>query len=368
MLSRRTMLAASSAAALGSALTPSVTLAAAPNRPLVIAHRGCSGERPEESRLAYELAIDEGADFIEPDLVPTKDGHMVCRHEPEIGGTTDIASHPEFADRKTTLVIDGEKVTGWFTQDFTLAELKTLRCRERLPQFRPDSAKYDGQAPILTYQEVVDIARAGTRRTGRVIGTYPEMKHPTFFASIGLPLEHRLAHMLKVNNLSSHTAPVFVQCFEVGALKTFSTLSPAPRVQLIDNEGGPADLPHLTYAEMVTPSGLASVRTYADAIGPNQGMAVDLNALPKPKATTLVDDAHRAGLKVHTWTARRENFFLPKSLQIGDPAAPDFLRQPGDIDFLLLALYEAGVDGVFSDFSSLNYKARDEFLSRRRRA
>ena len=161
-------------------------------KPIVIAHRGASGERPEESRLAYELAIDEGADFIEPDLVPTKDGHLVCRHEPEIGGTTDVARHPEFADRKTTLVIDGEKITGWFTQDFTLAELKTLRCRERLPELRPGSASFDGQSPILTYQEMVGIAEAGSRRTGRTIGTYPEMKHPTFFASIGLPLEHRL--------------------------------------------------------------------------------------------------------------------------------------------------------------------------------
>ena len=178
---------------------------------------------PEESRLAYELAIDEGADFIEPDLVPTKDGHLVCRHEPEIGGTTDVAHHPEFADRKTTLTIDGEQITGWFTQDFTLEELKTLRCRERLPQLRPGSASYDGQSPILTYQEMVEIARAGSRRTGRTIGTYPEMKHPTFFASIGLPLEHRLLDLLKANDLNSRTAPVFVQCFEVGALKTFGS-------------------------------------------------------------------------------------------------------------------------------------------------
>ena len=363
MQTRRSVIAAAAALSAGSLAGPSLAQAAQAKRPVVIAHRGCSGERPEESRLAYELAIDEGADFIEPDLCPTKDGHLVCRHEPEIGGTTDVAHHPEFADRKKTLVIDGEQINGWFTQDFTLAELKTLRCRERLPQLRPESTKFDGQAPILTYQEMVDIAHAGTRRTGRTIGTYPEMKHPTFFASIGLPLEHRLAHLLKINNLSSRTAPVFVQCFEVGALKTFSQLSMAPRVQLIDNEGGPADLPKLTYAEMVTPEGLKAVRAYADAIGPNQAMVLDLNAQPKPAATSLVADAHAAGLKVHSWTARKENFFLPKSLQLGDPTAPDFAREAGDIDYLLRALYATGIDGVFSDFSSLNFKARAEYLA-----
>lgn len=367
MTDRRTLLAAAAALTASGLLNPALAKTSRKKRPIVIAHRGCSGERPEESRLAYELAIDEGADFIEPDLCPTKDGHLVCRHEPEIGGTTNVASHPEFADRKKTLVIDGENIEGWFTQDFTLEELKTLRCRERLPQLRPDSAKYDGQSPILTYQEMVDIANAGSRRTGRTIGTYPEMKHPTFFASIGLPLEHRLHHLLKINNLNSRTSPVFVQCFEIGALKTFSQLSQAQRVQLIDNEGGPADQLKMTYAEMVTPDGLKAVRAYADAIGPNQAMVLDMNAAPKPKATSLVADSHAAGLMVHSWTARKENFFLPKSLQIGDPTSPDFARQAGDIDYLLRALYETGIDGVFSDFSSLNFKARAEVLAARGR-
>jgi glycerophosphoryl diester phosphodiesterase len=330
----------------------------AARRPLVIAHRGCSGERPEETRLAYELAIDEGADFIEPDLVPTKDGHLVARHENEIGGTTNVASHAEFAGRRMTKTIDGQAVTGWFTEDFTLAELKTLRCRERLPEVRPDSAKYDGLSPILTYQEVIDIARAGSKRTGRTVGTYPEMKHPTYFASIGLPLEHRLAHMLKINDLDSRTAPVFVQCFEVGALKNFAQLSSAPRVQLMDDEGGPVDLPHLTYAAMSTPDGLKTVRAYADAIGPNQDMVLNFKAQLKPAATRLVATAHAAGLEVHSWTARKENMFLPKSLQIGDPSSPGFERQTGDIGFLLRALYETGIDGVFSDYSGLAFKAR----------
>jgi len=331
---------------------------AATRRPLVIAHRGCSGERPEETRLAYELAIDEGADFIEPDLVPTKDGHLVARHENELSDTTNVAAHAEFAHRKATKIIDGETITGWFTEDFTLAELKTLRCRERLPRLRPESAKYDGVSPILTYQEVIDIARAGSRRTGRVIGTYPEMKHPSYFASIGLPLEHRLAHMLKINDLVSSTAPVFVQCFEVGALKTFSTLLPVPRVLLMDDTGGPVDLPHLTYAEMATPGGLNDVRLYADAIGPNQDMVLNFKAQPKPAATQLVKNAHQAGLAVHSWTARKENFFLPASLQIGDRRSPDFDGETGDIGFLIRALYETGIDGVFSDYAGLAFKAR----------
>jgi glycerophosphoryl diester phosphodiesterase len=334
--------------------------------PLVIAHRGASGERPEETRMAYDLAIDEGADFIEPDLVATKDGVLVARHENEIAATTDVAHRPEFADRKATKVIDGEKITGWFTEDFTLAELKTLRCRERLPQLRPGNAAYDGQDPILTFDEMVQIARAGSRRSGRTIGVYPEMKHPTYFAGIGLPLEHRLADALKAHDLNSSTAPVFVQCFEVGALKTIARLSRAPRVQLMSGEGGPADLPNVRYADMITADGLKAVRAYAHAIGPDQAMVLNLKALPAPTPTSLVADAHAAGLKVHSWTARQENYFLPKSLQRGDPAQADHPRQPGDIDALLRALYETGIDGVFSDFPALNFKARAEVMATRR--
>jgi glycerophosphoryl diester phosphodiesterase len=362
MTTRRTLIAGALLGA-ASAGFPAAAAGTGARRPLVIAHRGASGERPEETRLAYELAIDQGADFIEPDLTPTKDGHLVCRHEPEIGGTTDVANHPEFADRKRPCVIDGETVTGWFTQDFTLAELKTLRCRERLPQIRPQSATYDGQAQILTFQEVIDIARKGSARTGRRIGVYPEMKHPSVFASIGLPLEGRLASILKANGLNSPSAPVFVQCFEVGPLKTFSRLSSARRVQLIDKTGGPADLSGQTYAQMITPEGLKAVRAYADAIGPNQGLVLDLAASPRPVPTRLVADAHAQGLKVHCWTARKENLFLPKSLQIGDPAAADFAGQAGNIEALLNSLYAAGVDGVFSDFTGVNYRARARFLS-----
>ncbi len=357
-LTRRRLAAVAAAAA----LTP--TVAAAQNRrPIVIAHRGASGERPEETRLAYELAITEGADLIEPDLVATSDGILVARHENEIGATTDVASRPEFAARKTTKTIDAQQVTGWFTEDFTLAELKTLTCRERLPDLRPASAKFDGQAPILTFQEVIDIARAGSVKTGRVIGVYPEMKHPTYFASIGLPLEERLAQSIRTNGYDSPAAAIFVQCFETGALKTFGRFSRARRVMLLDKEGGPADQPTLRYADMVTPDGLKSIRSFADAIGPNQGLVLDLDAEPFPADTGLVKAAHDAGLLVHSWTARRENAFLPKRLQRGDPKRADFARSPGDIHGLLMALYMTGIDGVFSDFPALNYKARDDAMA-----
>ncbi len=358
----RRRLAALAIAAATPALAPTLAWAQT-RRPIVIAHRGASGERPEETRLAYELAIDEGADFIEPDLVATSDGILVARHENEISTTTDVAARSEFAARKTTKTIDGAQVTGWFTEDFTLAELKTLTCRERLPNLRPASAKFDGQAPILTFQEVIDIARAGSIRTGRVIGVYPEMKHPTYFANAGLPLEERLADMIRSNGYDSPAAAIFVQCFEISALKTIGRFTRARRVMLLDKEGGPADQPSIRYSDMVTPAGLKSVRAFADAIGPYQGLVLDLDAEPFPADTGLVKAAHDANLMVHSWTARRENAFLPRHLQRGDPKRADFARSPGDIHGLLVALYTTGIDGVFSDFPALNAKARGDAMA-----
>jgi glycerophosphoryl diester phosphodiesterase len=362
-LSRRQFAALVGAAVLAPGLVPGLANAAPQRRPLVIAHRGASGERPEETRMAYELAIDEGADFIEPDLVSTSDGILVARHENEISATTDVASRPEFASRKATKVVDGQSVTGWFTEDFTLTELKTLTCRERLPDLRPASAKFDGQGQILTFQEVIDIARAGCIKTGRVIGVYPEMKHPTYFANIGLPLEERLAGMIRANGYDSPAAAIFVQCFEVGALKTIGRFTRARRVMLLDKEGGPADQPDLRYADMVTPDGLKAIRGFADAIGPYQGLVLNLDAEPFPTDTGLVKAAHDANLQVHSWTARRENNFLPRRLQKGDPKRADFARSTGDIHGLLMALYMTGIDGVFSDFPALNAKARDDAMA-----
>ena len=352
LLTRRAL----TTAALAGAFLPGLARARA-KTPIVIAHRGASGLRPEHTALAYELAIAQGCDFIEPDLVPTKDGHLVARHENEIGGTTDVAARPEFAARKATKTIDGESVEGWFTEDFTLAEIKTLRARERLPQLRPTSAAFDGQAQIPTFDEVVAIAKAATARTGRTIGVYPEMKHPGYFASIGLPVEGRMLDALKRNDLNSADAPVFVQCFEVTPLKTLRPQTRARLVLLADAEGGPPDLPGVTYADLLTAEGLKGVAAYADGLGPHQSLVIPRGETLMP-ATTLVRDAHAAGLQVHPWTVRAENYFLPPALRRGDAARPDYMAVHGEVEPLLKALYAAGVDGVFSDFPALAVAAR----------
>lgn len=353
LLTRRAL----TTAALAGTLVPAMSFAAA-RKPIVIAHRGASGLRPEHTELSYNLAIDQGCDFIEPDLVPTKDGHLVARHENEIGGTTDVGSRPEFADRKATKTIDGQSLTGWFTEDFTLAEIKTLRARERLPQLRPANTKYDGQAQLLTFDEVVAIARAGGQRTGRTIGVYPEMKHPGYFASIGLPIEDRLVALLKKHDLDSATAPVFVQCFEVTPLKTIRGKTKARLVLLTAGQGGPPDLPNVTYAQLTSAAGLKEVALYADGLGPEKTQVIPQDADTLLPATSLVKDAHAAGLVVHPWTVRAENYFLPASLRRGDAKAADYLAQTGDVQAVFKALYAAGVDGLFSDFPGLAVAAR----------
>ncbi len=325
-------------------------------RPIVIGHRGASGERPEHTPMAYRLAIAQGADFIEPDLCITKDGHLVARHENEIGGTTDIGARPEFAARKTTKVIDGQSITGWFTEDFTLAEIKTLRARERLPQLRPANTAFDGQEAIPTFAEVVAIAKAAG------VGVYPEMKHPRHFASVGLPFEQRMADALKAEGLNAKSAKVFVQCFEVGPLKTIRALTKAPLVQLIDSEGSPADLPDLKYVDMVTADGLKAIAAYADGVGPDKSMIVPTDGQILLPPTALVANAHKVGLKVHPWTVRAENYFLPATLQKG-PQGPERPRLHGDVDAMFKALYAAGVDGLFSDFPGLAVESRKAFLA-----
>ena len=339
MMTRRTLAAA------GLAATATPAFARPKRKPLVIAHRGASGERPEHTLMAYRLAIAQGADFIEPDLVVTKDGHLVVRHENEIGGTTDVAARPEFAARKVEKVIDGEKLSGWFTEDFTLAELKTLRARERLPAIRPGSARYDGQEGLVTYQEVIDLAKAETRRTGRVIGTYPEMKHPTWFAGIGLPIEQRLADTLKANSLNSRTAPVFVQCFEVAPLKAYGLIGKARRVMLVSQGPAPVDVK--------SAAGIKAIAAFAEGLGAEWPLVVPNADGVLGAPTALVADAHKVGLAVHPWTVRAENVFLPKSLQRG--TAPG---DHGDVTAVFKALYAAGVDGLFSDFPELAVKAR----------
>jgi glycerophosphoryl diester phosphodiesterase len=332
--------------------------------PIVIGHRGASGYRPEHTLASYELAIEMGADYIEPDLVATKDHVLVARHENDITGTTNVADHVEFADRKTTKVIDGVSVTGWFTEDFTLAELKTLRAKERLPDVRPANTAFDGLYQIPTFQEVIDLAKRGH------VGIYPETKHPTYFRSIGLPLEEPLVKALRANGYRGRNAPVFIQSFEVGNLQRLNRMTNVQLVQLIDATGKPYDFvvsgDPRTYADLVTPAGLAEIATYADGIGPNKNLIVPRDAQNRLMSpTTLVRDAHRAGLLVHPWTFRRENTFLPEDFRQGNPASPFYLQATGDFPAELRLFYELGVDGLFSDNPDVAVAVRHEVFARR---
>ncbi|GAA0191489.1 glycerophosphoryl diester phosphodiesterase [Brevundimonas nasdae] len=318
-------------------------------QPLIIAHRGASGERPEHTRSAYELAIEQGADVIEPDLVMSKDGVFIDRHENEIGGTTDVASRPEFADRKTTKTIDGVVTVGWFTEDFTLAELKTLRARERLPQVRTSNVAYDERDPILTFDEVVTIAREASARTGRTIAVAPELKHPTYFAGIGLPMEDAFVAELERLDLTGADAPIIIQCFEVGPLERLSRRITAPLAQLVGVGGAPEDRPDLTYARMITPEGLKAVARYAAWVAPDVTLVMPRDAQGRSTApSTLVADAHAAGLKIVVWTVRAENIFLP--LEHRSNALP---AVHGDMAGYVRDLADTGVDAIFSDFPGL---------------
>ena len=317
--------------------------------PIVIAHRGASGLRPEHTLAAYDLAIDQGADFIEPDLVPTKDDVLVARHENAIADTTDVADHPEFASRKTTKTIDGHSLTGWFVEDFTLAELKTLRAKERLPKLRPANTAYDGRFEIPTLAEIIALAKRRSAETGRTIGIYPETKHPTYFAGIGHPTDVKLVAELREAGWDSATAPVFIQSFEVKNLQRLHAVTRVRLIQLVDGEGGPADGAQPSYAAMITPAGLKAVAAYAYGIGPNKAM-LWAGATPSP----LVTDAHAAGLRVHPWTYRAENMFVPDRFRRGtDPAAH------ADIAAEIDAGLAQGIDGFFTDFPLYGAQARD---------
>ncbi len=348
---------------------PSTAPTASPHHrtaePLVVAHRGASGYRPEHTLEAYRLAIRMGADYVEPDLVSTKDGVLVARHENEISGTTDVADRAEFADRYTTRTVDGRSISGWFTEDFTLDELKTLRAVERLPGVRPGNTRYDGRYEVPTFDEVLDLVRHESRRRGEVIGVYPETKHPTYFDSIGLSLEQPLVETLRRHHLNRPNARVFVQSFETGNLRALNDLVRVPLVQLVDASGAPYDLAAAgdprSYADLVTPGGLQEIATYADAVGAAKNLVLPRNA---DGATTvpssLVDDAHALGLAVHVWTLRDENQFMAENFRIGtDPDAK------GDAIAEYQAFFDAGVDGVFSDYSDTAVAARELWLDAR---
>jgi len=306
---------------------------------LVIGHRGACGYRPEHTLSSYALAAELGADFIEPDLVVTKDGVLVARHENEISATTDVAEHPELARLWTTKVVRGERVEGWFAEDLTLAQLKTLRSRERIPALRPASALFDGQFAIPTFDEVIDGAHRYGRVLGRPIGVYPELKRPAYFASIGLDVGEILAATLRAHGLDRPEAPVFVQCFDARVLRRLAGELYVPLVQLVASVGSPYD------QSLLTPAALRDISTYADAIGPEKTLVIPRTEQGRlGEATPLVADAHDAGLAVHAWTFRSENAFLPDDLRRGsDPT------ETGDDRAELEAFVAAGVDGVFAD-------------------
>lgn len=351
--------------------------------PLVIGHRGASGYLPEHTLESYKRAIELGADFIEPDVVATRDGELVVRHEPNITATTDVATRPEFASRKTTRQVDGVAETGWFTTDLTLAELKTLRAKQAMPERDPS---HNGKYAIPTLREVLDLARSESARTGRTIGVYPETKHPTYHVTAGLALEDRLLRLLAEYGYTSKSSPVIVQSFEVSNLKYLRSKTALRLVQLIDGDGvdaqgkvtltPPFDKPYdfavakdsRTFADLLTPAGLREIKTYADGIGPWKAYLlparqVDANGDGKPDdlngdgaiderdrvllpPTPVVKDAHAAGLFVHPFTFRSEAKRLVSDYR-GDAAA-EYKK-----------FYEMGVDGVFSDFPDTAVKARD---------
>ena len=327
-----------------------VAIAAPATKPLILGHRGASGHMPEHTRASYETAIRMGADFIEPDLVPTRDGFLVARHENDITETTDAAI--KFPERVAIKMIDGKRIKGWFTEDFTLAEIKTLRAKERL-NFRNHAN--DGTQEILTLQEVIDIAKKGTKETGRTIGIYPETKHPTYFRSIGLPLEETLVRILKENGYDDPKAPCFIQSFEYQNLQDIRKMISTPIVFLFEDKhlrpydfvvsGDPR-----TYGDLTRPEELAKIAKFANGIGPYKRLIVPQNpdkTLAAP--TTLVSDAHKAGLVVHPYTFRNEAVFL----------APDYKNDPVQE---YLQFFKLGVDGLFSDFSDTAVKARDLYM------
>ncbi len=345
-------------------LAGGIASAASPRKRVeIFGHRGASALRPEHTIASYLKAIEDGADYIEPDLCCTKDGELIARHENEIGGTTDVAKRPEFAARKTAKTVDGKTLTGWFVEDFTLAELKQLRAIERLPQLRPDNAKLDGQFEVPTWKDIVAFTAAESAKRGRRIGLVPELKHSTYFRSIDLPLEDRFLATLKQHDYLRR-APIEIQSFEIANLRYLRSKlghrANTRLMQLVEPAAGrPADVVASgsgpSYAEMVTPKGLAEVALYADVIAPPVRAIIPLGPdgrLGMP--SSLVADAHRAGLLVHIWTFRPENYFL----------AADFRNDKGDAArneagsiAEMRAYIATGIDGFFTDDPGLGRKA-----------
>ncbi|MFE0401892.1 glycerophosphodiester phosphodiesterase [Streptomyces nigra] len=335
-------------------------------KPTIIGHRGASGYRPEHTLGSYQLALDMGADIVEAgDLVPTRDGHLVCRHEPEIGGTTDVASRPEFAGRRRTKSLDGVATTGWFTEDFTLAELKTLRATERIPANRPHNTLYDGRWEIPTFEEVLRWQDEQTRKRGEQVWIYPELKHPTYFREQGLGLEERVARVLRKHRKDRRDSPVILQSFEPTSVQRMNRLVDNPLVVLLsgantrpwdfETTGDPR-----TTADLITPAGLREIASYAQGIGPTLDLVIPKDAAGRlTEPTTLVRDAHEVGLLLHPYTMRNENPFLPADFRKGtDPDAY------GDVFGAYRTYFATGIDGVFTDNPDTGLLAREDFATR----
>ncbi|WP_086725675.1 glycerophosphodiester phosphodiesterase [Streptomyces carpinensis] len=335
--------------------------------PTVIGHRGASGYRPEHTFGSYDLALDLGAHVVEAgDLVPTKDGHLVCRHEPEIGGTTDVADHPEFADRKTTKTLDGVPTTGWFTEDFTLSELKTLRAIERIPANRPHNTLFNGRWEIPTFEEVLKWQDEQTRKRGRQVWIYPETKHPTYFRGLGLGLEERVAKLLRKYGKDKRDSPVILQSFEPSSIQRLNKLVDNPLVVLLSNANTrPWDFVEAgdprTVADLITRKGLREIASYAQGIGPTFDLVIPKDANGDfTTPSSLVRDAHAVGLILHPYTVRPENPFLPPKFRKGSAA-----DAYGDVFGVFQAYFATGIDGLFTDNADMGLLAREDFLARR---
>ena len=317
----------------------------------VIAHRGASGERPEHTLAAYERAIDQGADWIEPDLVVTKDAVLIARHDTELSQTTDVATREEFADRRRGKTIGGELVNGWFAEDFTLSEIRTLRARERLAGLRPLGARFDGLYQVPTFAEVLDLVRAKEAETGRRIGVIPELKHPTYLLQDGFDTVQLVLKDLADAGFGTADERIAIQSFDIAPLKRLDTMSDFTLVQLVGADGGPQDEPGMDYSAMIQPAGLAEIATYADVLAPDMRLLFGPDGVP----SGLADMAHDAGLKVFAWTLRKENAFLPPMLQRGSSESG-----VGDVLGMVNLLKVHGIDAVFTDDPGLVVSALED--------
>ena len=341
---------------------------------VIIGHRGASALRPEHTLAAYQKAIDDGADFIEPDLVSTQDGYLIARHENEIGGTTNVSTLNQFASRKANKTIDDMKFTGWFTEDFSLQEIQqNIKARERIPEIRPNNTQFNDQYDIPTLDQIIQLAEQHYKKTGKIIGLYIETKHPTYFKNQGLAMEDRLIETLSKYEYTRNIAPVYLQSFEVNNLKYMQqklsrlkadnkAIRHAKIVQLYDQPNNqPADLKaegaKQTYLDMAMPAGLKQVATYAQGVGPSKSYIISNN--PSQTTTSFVKDAHQAGLKVHPYTLRPENHFLPTHLRCNQNLS-EKCKVGALAEFQLF--FEAGVDGVFTDDPALGREAYQRYI------